>query len=62
MAATTSRKARRTLGWYQRLRSINLTEIDVTNDEELSRMSCMAQYEKDRAAINDSNNSVAPKV
>jgi hypothetical protein len=42
--------------------SIDLTDIDLTNDEDLSRMSRTAQYEKDRAAINDSINSVAHKT
>jgi hypothetical protein len=42
--------------------SIDLTDIDLTNDEDLSRMSRTAQYEKDRALINDSINSVAHKT
>jgi short-subunit dehydrogenase len=36
--------------------SIDLTDIDLTSDEDLSRMSRTAQYEKDRAAINYSIN------
>jgi hypothetical protein len=42
--------------------SIELTDINLTNDEDLSRMSRTAQYEKDRAAINNLINSVAHKT
>ncbi|KAF1941093.1 hypothetical protein EJ02DRAFT_492945 [Clathrospora elynae] len=43
-------------------KSIDLTELDLTNDEDISRMSRTAQYEEDRAAINDFINSAAYKA
>ena len=43
-------------------KSINLTKINLTNDEDLSCMSRTAQYKKDCAAINNSIYSVAYKT